>query len=336
MKRWYMALGAVGVVLLFVLAGIAVHFQKRRAREVSLVRALAAGDPAEVRLVLRWDPDQLNQLAERDDVKLRGLPRPMRLSVTPLAIAVDGGQREVVESLLNRGADVNAKISFGWTPLHLAPNAEIGQLLLAAGAAVDPVDDDGLTPLHHAARRGDTAFVRVLLGARADVRRPAGDGQTALHLAAAVGHRATVAALLAVGADPNAESRAGWTPLFKTADADIVRQLIAAGAKVQFIANGTTALHEAATADVARVLLGAGALLNIRDSIGGTPLHEAATRNRLDVAGVLLEAGAGVNLRDQNQQTVLDRAQANAASPALLALLQRYHAKPAAQLTPDE
>lgn len=336
MKRWYLAYGAVAAVLLIGLTTIVVVVQRRRARAVSLVQALAAGNPAAVRLVLRWDPAQLNQLEERDDVKLRGLPRPMRLSVTPLAIAVDAGQREMVESLLARGADVNAKISFGWTPLHLAPNAELGQVLLAAGAAVDPLDDDGLTPLHLAARRGNTALVQLLIGARADVRQPAGDGQTALHLAAAAGHRAIVAALLAAGADPNAESRAGWTPLFKTADADIVRQLIAAGAKVQFIANGTTVLHEAANAEVARALLDAGASLNIRDSLGGTPLHEAVTRNRLDVAEILLDAGAGVNLRDQDQQTVLDRAQANAASPALLALLERYHAKPGAEVTPDE
>jgi hypothetical protein len=60
-------------------------------------------------------------------------------------------------------------------------------LLLAAGAAVGAVDEDGCTPLHLAALSGNAPLVRRLLAAGARVDEPAGmhsDCMKAHHLAA--------------------------------------------------------------------------------------------------------------------------------------------------------
>ena len=69
------------------------------------------------------------------------------------------------------------------------------------------------TPLHHAARAGDAAMVRLLLENGADLEARDPGGTTALHYAAYWGHPEVAQVLLAAGADPNALDRAGYTPL---------------------------------------------------------------------------------------------------------------------------
>ena len=59
---------------------------------------------------------------------------------TPLHSAASGGQKEIVELLIAKGADVNAKEVIEWTPLHKSvtwKHKEIVELLIANGADVN-------------------------------------------------------------------------------------------------------------------------------------------------------------------------------------------------------
>ena len=69
---------------------------------------------------------------------------------TPLHWAGIGGNREVAELLLAKGAEVNARTINGVMPLHLAAfwnSKEVAELLLARGAEVNAQNGSGKTPL---------------------------------------------------------------------------------------------------------------------------------------------------------------------------------------------
>ena len=92
------------------------------------------------------------------------------------------------------------------------------ELLRDAGADLEAADGDGMTPLHYAARRGDTKIVSILVDEGVDVDAKARfyrGGQfegTALHLAARQRANACVKVLLAAGASPHLRDFHGRTP----------------------------------------------------------------------------------------------------------------------------
>ena len=158
---------------------------------------------------------------------------------SPVADAAMNGDVAEVRALLAGGADVNAAQGDGMTALHWAAelgSAELAEMLLYAGAVIEPVTRiGGYTPLHIAARTGSDAVALMLLDAGADAAAPApGTGTTPLHLAATAGSAPLVNALLDHGADPDArEDVWGQTPLIFAASmnrAGAIRVLLSAGA----------------------------------------------------------------------------------------------------------
>ena len=120
-----------------------------------------------------------------------------------------------LELLRDAGADLEATDGYGLTPLHYAArrgDTKMVSLLVEAGVDVDATTLDKETALHYAARGGDTKIVSLLVEAGLDVDAKTPDGETALYLA--VYHRATscVEVLLAAGASPNLREGHRLTP----------------------------------------------------------------------------------------------------------------------------
>jgi ankyrin repeat protein len=118
----------------------------------------------------------------------------------PLQLAAFFGRREAAELLLARGGDVQtaAQNSFKVTALHaaLAGSApELARALIAAGADVNAVQQDGVTPLHEAAATGQIDLVRLLLVSGADASARDGKGRSASDFAREAGHTALLQAL---------------------------------------------------------------------------------------------------------------------------------------------
>jgi ankyrin repeat protein len=103
---------------------------------------------------------------------------------TALHWASWGKNIELVELLLDKGADPNSKNENGDTPLHKAcfENAlEISKLLIERGADVDAKDVIGLTPLHWAVlHHNHIEIAKLLLDRGADVEAENEDGETPL------------------------------------------------------------------------------------------------------------------------------------------------------------
>jgi ankyrin repeat protein len=81
----------------------------------------------------------------------------------PLQTAVADGDKGVVEFLLSKGANVNARDNAGDAPLHLVPlawidRADIASALMAAtGVDINALNNKRETPLRRAINKGDKA-----------------------------------------------------------------------------------------------------------------------------------------------------------------------------------
>ncbi|XP_058429134.1 ankyrin repeat and SOCS box protein 3 isoform X1 [Marmota monax] len=126
---------------------------------------------------------------------------------TPLFLAVENGQIDVLRLLLRHGANVNGSHSMcGWNSLHQASfqeNAEIIKLLLKKGANKECQDDFGITPLFVAAQYGKLESLNILISSGANVNCQALDKATPLFIAAQEGHTKCVELLLSSGANPD-------------------------------------------------------------------------------------------------------------------------------------
>jgi len=124
---------------------------------------------------------------------------------TPLAVAALRGNEAIVELLASYGAELNAAAGpSGRTALGCVAaaedNSDMVSALLQLGAEANQPEQDGRTPLMHAATGGFVQTVRVLLEARADVHARTTAGTTAVDLAAAANQTEVVALLVRAGA----------------------------------------------------------------------------------------------------------------------------------------
>jgi ankyrin repeat protein len=112
---------------------------------------------------------------------------------TPLMAAVQSHNTEAVVYLIEKGADVNARDSLQGTALLRAAglfgDVNSVQALISAGAEVNVQDKSGMTPLMWAARWGDSQRVEALLAAGAKAQARDNQGRTALDWAVSQGDK---------------------------------------------------------------------------------------------------------------------------------------------------
>ena len=88
----------------------------------------------------------------------------LQTGLTPLSWAVIAKQAEIVEQLIESGADVNANNRDEGTPLHEAAfmgHDQIGRILIQNGADIDAIDENGETPLNRAQADWVHIFVKT-------------------------------------------------------------------------------------------------------------------------------------------------------------------------------
>ena len=161
---------------------------------------------------------------------------------------------------------------------HLLAIAAVNGLTVAVGTLL-AVGAECNTALHHAARGGHQATVRLLLDQGAHINARDIAGKTPLHRAAFCGGEATVGLLLDYGADIKAKD-----------------------------SNSQTPLHKAAWGEREVLLLDRGADVEARISHEQIPLHNASSCGHEATIGLLLDRGAGIKAKDSNSQAPLYKA----------------------------
>ena len=172
----------------------------------------------------------------------------------------------------------------------------------AAGENIDVVrEEDGYSPLHLAARNGNTEMVETLLKCGAKIDRRNNNGHSPLHLAATMRRGEAVRVLFKYGADPNEQDNEGDFCLI------YLPQVYALSGMYRIFLEhpkinvnlqnhaGETALHYMAkfgsAAEVMKLMIDAGADCNIRDCGGRTPLDAAESNGKQEAAEFLRGVG---------------------------------------------
>lgn len=111
--------------------------------------------------------------------------------ISELILAAGDGDTRVVNALLDRGVDVNATDSLGFTSLYFAArygHTDTVKLLLARGADVTAKSSwGGYTALMAAITSGKIIIIKDLLDAGAEINARNDDGITTLTLAEELG-----------------------------------------------------------------------------------------------------------------------------------------------------
>lgn len=234
---------------------------------------------------------------------------PRTFGETPLLLAIQMDNGQMVQRLLDSGARFNARDGLGQTPLHTAvekSSAEAMKHLIAHGADVNAKDNQGNTPLHLSFRSGEIAELLVQAGAEINVTNQ--NGLTPLDWAVGWKESHTAGVLLAHGATLKLVSAC------ILGNVDFVKSAIEADPAVADAPIGNdksesplviAALH--GRVEIVRLLLEHGATMNYNDDRRTTPLHAAAEGGNTEIVKLLLDHGADL-AASSYQGTALHRA----------------------------
>ncbi|MDP6307261.1 MAG: ankyrin repeat domain-containing protein, partial [Verrucomicrobiota bacterium] len=132
------------------------------------------------------------------------------------------------------------------------------------------------------------------MAAGTDVNAKDEEGWTPLHIAAIRGNKEIAELLIAKGADVNAANNVKLTPLDLASD-EVVGLLLKQGGKRGSILGAT----RVGNLENVKELLDAGADVNAKSEFGSTiPLHVAAINGYKEIAELLITGGADVNAKD--------------------------------------
>lgn len=297
-------------------------------QDTPLCYALAYGN--------RWEVAKAIIQAPRVDVNKRGVHEDgfgNTYERTPLHIAAERGQTEIVDLLLKKGADINARDSSNGAPLSQGNTALIlaaamnhldtVQLLLAQAKKPDVLlrEREGKTAFWFAVENENLEMVKLLYSHGSKVNLPDKTGASVLTTTVLHKKYDVLDFLISKGADINKADNKGYTPLmaaigWKNKNQSVVLKYLGKfltfKPRVNHLAADDSALHLAAFlgfVDAIGLLLDNGANINLLSAANGrTPLYVAAASKNINAVKYLVSRGAKTEIPDKAGYTPMTAA----------------------------
>ncbi|XP_041969266.1 uncharacterized protein LOC121726098 [Aricia agestis] len=223
---------------------------------------------------------------------------------TPLHVAAEHGHLDVVNYLIGRNANINAKNDNNWIPLHgaaLKGHADVVKVLLLNGSEVYVKSVDGSTPLHYAVENGSETVANVLLESGEKNDDFYENLNSVLPYACYMGNEAIVGLFLKYNVNINKQTK-----------------------------DRRTASHGAAERGhhkILTMLVRQKANINIESSDGATPLKLAIKGNYIEAVKLLLNYGANINCKSGLKQFTSLHVAASIGNEIILEMLIKQGAK---------
>lgn len=270
-----------------------------------------------------WASD-INNAIKKNDLKMINklvtahadlLDKKSENGMTPLCYASLEGKLDIVDFLLEKGADPLIGDNEGSQSLHNAAvggHLDVVKRLMKAGITPDLQDDNGVNALHFALNYRRFQVADYLIDHTKDLEIRNNNGWTAMLYAVIAGDQKCVEKLIKRGAKVNARTNSGLVPLHSAAsygNYNIFKLLVDNGADIHAKNDdGQTPIFWALNPNcisVAKLLIEKGADVTMKDSRGATPFHNACQRGSVQMAQLHLKHGADLHAMDDGGWTPL-------------------------------
>ena len=270
----------------------------------SLIDAIESNDSSAVQQLLLEDNLNVNIIYDQKGQTL-------------LYLAVQIGNAEIVQMLIEAKADVNARNEVKRIPIRSVELKDRkGKQKLSTNISAGLLDDSRPTPLYLAVKNENVRMVQMLIEAGADVNIYLGI-MTPLYVAVRMGNAEIVRMLIDAEANVNVEidNIVKDTALHVAGNKEIAQMLIEAGANIKKYRDSLISSVLMSNQGLMDMFINVEDEVNARNKIKQTSFYISTIKGIKEVVKLLIDVGADANSRNKlngrNSLHILTRGAAN-------------------------